>query len=64
MNEFLQSFVPAPDGSWMCVRSCSHMSPHGLLRVPEGARFVRGQLIVGIDIVSLLDHRLAFANGD
>ena len=64
MNEFIESFTPAPDGSWTCVRACSYMSPRGLLRVSAGARFVRGQLLGGIDVVSLLDHRLAFANGD
>ena len=64
MNEFIDSFVQAPDGSWTCVRPCSHMFPGGLLRVSEGTRFARGHLLGGIDIASVLDHRYAFANGD
>lgn len=64
MNEFIDSFVQAPDGSWTCVRACSQMTSRGLLRIEAGARCTRGRLVNGVDVVSLLDHRHAFANGD
>jgi hypothetical protein len=64
MSDFLSNFVCGPDGTWTCVRACSHRLHTGLVHFQAGARFARGQIKSGIDIASFLDHRHAFASGD
>jgi hypothetical protein len=64
MSDFIGNFVRGPDGSWMCVRSCSQMFHTGRIKFAEGATFRPRQLVNGIDVASFLDHRHAFASGD
>jgi hypothetical protein len=63
MNEFLQSFVKGPDGSWTCIRDCVYTYGRTDVHLLTGENFRIGKLVKGVEIAHVLERHHDFTNG-
>jgi hypothetical protein len=54
-REFMTHFVREHDGSWTCIEGCTIDGPNGRMQVCPGARFVPGEVFMGVDFARWLD---------
>jgi hypothetical protein len=58
MDEFLDSFVRNPDGSWTCYREGRLEGPVALIRVTPGSTFAPGTTFWGVDLAAWLEREM------
>ena len=56
MRFFIEHFVKAPEGTWICVRSGVFVGPEGAIEVKPGDRFRPGEVVKGIDLANAFDE--------
>jgi hypothetical protein len=56
MQEFVKHFVRSKDGSWTCIKPAKFRVDLGVLEVKLGERFGHGDIVMGVEIVALLDR--------
>ena len=58
MESLGKAFQRNADGSWTCVQPTTLEGPNGRIQVPEGTRFRRGSLFMGVELAKWLDEQL------
>ena len=56
MKEFIEHFERDPSGAWLCISHAEISTVEGRIRVAEGTRLMPGTIILGVDIVQLLEQ--------
>ena len=59
MENFIDAFRRAEDGSWFCVRDVTLEGPGGRIQVTEGTRLRRGSPFMGVDLAGFLESQAA-----
>jgi hypothetical protein len=57
VKKAIKAFRRDPDGSWTCVAPADFEGPNGRIQVAPGARFTRGTVFMGVELVSWLDEQ-------
>ena len=58
MKNVLKAFRRDLDGSWTCIAPADFDGPNGRIQVAPGARFTRGTVFMGVELVSWLDEQV------
>jgi hypothetical protein len=57
VKNLMKAFRREPDGSWTCIAPADFDGPNGRIQVAPGARFTRGTVFMGVELVSWLDEQ-------
>jgi hypothetical protein len=56
MQDFVKHFVRGRDGTWTCTKAAQYRVELGILEVKPGDRFRPGDIVMGVEVVALLDR--------
>jgi hypothetical protein len=57
MHDFIKHFIREGRGVWVCVEPGTLELPSGRIQVTAGSCFIRGTIVMGIEIAELLEDQ-------